>query len=120
MLKYGSKLSAIIISSLLIGCSTHWVKPNGSSPLWDLDECSSEAEARYPIKNEVVYRSRYDYRDISICTEEARKKHYGSCPVSLPTWKLDNDIVDVNSYTRDSFISGCMKRRGWIREYKYF
>lgn len=120
MIKYGKKLSALLIYSLLIGCSSHWVKPDGSSPLWDLDKCSIQAEIRYPVKNEVLYRTKRDYSYISTCSKKKREKNDGSCYFSLPTWELENDIVDVNRPTRNSFINSCMKMSGWIREYKYF
>lgn len=102
-----------LFSLILSGCSSHWEKPNGSSPLWDLDTCNIQAEARYPVKNEVVYSTSYDQLSTLSCTEEERKKDNKRCSSTrmLPT--LRSGITDVNAATRMQLTEACMKGRGW-------
>lgn len=123
MRKFRHLPGMLAMLGLLTGCSTHWVKPNGSSPLWDLDDCGYQAEKRYPVKNEVVY-SRDDDLDYNTgsysCSKEERKRHKGYCPhrYRYRYQALKSDIVDVNSSTRSAFVDSCMTARGWTKAYK--
>ncbi|WP_455820460.1 hypothetical protein [Pseudomonas cerasi] len=106
---------------LLAGCSTRWVKPNGSSPLWDLEFCDMDAEKRYPVKNEIVYRSNHDYSGTGTCSKKERVENKGVCRSQYwhanPDW--DSEIIDLNRDTRTRFITNCMQSRGWTKSYAY-
>lgn len=100
------------------GCATHWSKPSGASPLWDLDDCEYRAAQAYPIRNEVVYDSstHYDYiKCENQKTRECRKDKYER----RQYMEVNHSIEDVNARTRDTWIDACMVSKGWSQHYHW-
>lgn len=96
----------------LIGCTSQWIKSRADAQAFPLASqyCETDAEARFPVKNEVALRTRYVTR-VESCTNKAEcgNKKYKSAERQ----EIESYVMDVNSESRRSHFYQCMAIAGW-------
>lgn len=112
-------LTVLILSTILSGCFSQWVRNSANAEEFSLakNSCEEQAESKFPVKNEVAQKTRStQYKEDCKKDEDCNGKKYRTVRES----EIESYVMDVNEDSRRHLLYQCMSRKGWKSETKWF
>ncbi|MED9351548.1 hypothetical protein RCN48_21175 [Escherichia marmotae] len=106
------RLFCVLVMLSFTGCTTEWVRnrPDAENLEIAMSSCEEQAEAKYPVKNEIAQESHY---------ESIKEKCYNKSKCNGEKYRevmrpvTDSSVIDVNQNTRETWFEHCMEKKGW-------
>lgn len=97
----------------LSGCAHQWTRPGATPQMLqrDLESCSTQAEQKFPVHNELAVYSGYTM-EYGFCNEMMMSCFPGD-PIRILVPQTESRVVDVNEKSREHTLELCMHKKGW-------
>ncbi|AJZ90544.1 hypothetical protein RI049_05580 [Cedecea neteri] len=115
-----NKFTPILMCCVLLsGCASQWVKTRGNAEEYTTARasCETQAEQKYPVRNEVAQRTKY-----TTYYETCGKKEDcgGEKTKAVKRPEIESYVMDVNHDSRDSLFYQCMELKGWESKLQWY